>query len=282
MPRKGFVLAIVLVLAGAWVAVPPHPGASRPGRAEQQGTFADLGDFVWYDTNHNGIQEAGEPGVAWVTVNLYRNHDCAGAPSAAADTDVAGAFMFTALPPGAYCMRFPLRFQWVFSPQNQGLSEALDSDADPATRIIRDITLETSNVDQDVGMYAVGAILGSVWCDADDNGAFENGEQVAGIAIGLWRDADCDLIPDFQLATATSNDQGVYAFPDLYIAPPGEVTCYVAAVADNPVGICTETVGDDRHAIPLTPASPLVWNADFLFVPADIPPIFLPLLCGGS
>ena len=30
-----------------------------------------IGDFVWYDQNGNGIQDAGEPGIANVTVSLY-------------------------------------------------------------------------------------------------------------------------------------------------------------------------------------------------------------------
>ena len=34
---------------------------------------ANIGDFVWLDSNKNGLQDAGEPGVAGVTVTLYNN-----------------------------------------------------------------------------------------------------------------------------------------------------------------------------------------------------------------
>jgi len=39
-------------------------------RGKDFGCYAQLGDFVWNDTDHDGIQDSGEVGVAGVTVNL--------------------------------------------------------------------------------------------------------------------------------------------------------------------------------------------------------------------
>ncbi len=38
-------------------------GYTRPGA---------IGDFVWYDADADGIQDVGEPGIANVTLDLYR------------------------------------------------------------------------------------------------------------------------------------------------------------------------------------------------------------------
>ena len=36
------------------------------------GNLGSIGDFVFRDDNQNGIQDAGEPGIAGVVVNLYK------------------------------------------------------------------------------------------------------------------------------------------------------------------------------------------------------------------
>ena len=54
----------------------PAPTTNNHGEATTSVGFAGLGDFVWWDQNHDGLQTAGEPGFAGVTVHLY---DSAGA-----------------------------------------------------------------------------------------------------------------------------------------------------------------------------------------------------------
>ncbi|MCB9296615.1 MAG: hypothetical protein H6559_26400 [Lewinellaceae bacterium] len=41
---------------------------------------AFIGDFVWQDTDGDGIQDAGEPGIPGVTVNLYADNNQDGVP----------------------------------------------------------------------------------------------------------------------------------------------------------------------------------------------------------
>jgi hypothetical protein len=62
------------------------------------GSTYTLGDYVWFDVNNNGIQNAGEPGIGNVTVNLYYdlNNDNIpdGSPIATTTTDASGAYSF--------------------------------------------------------------------------------------------------------------------------------------------------------------------------------------------
>ncbi|MBK9462537.1 MAG: carboxypeptidase regulatory-like domain-containing protein [Sphingobacteriales bacterium] len=57
---------------------------------------ASLGNYVWYDVDEDGIQDATETGVDGVTVTLY---DGNGAVVATTTTDATGAYEFTGLTP---------------------------------------------------------------------------------------------------------------------------------------------------------------------------------------
>ncbi|WP_414468731.1 SdrD B-like domain-containing protein [Methanobacterium sp. ACI-7] len=95
--------------------------------------LAALGDRVWNDLNKNGIQDAGEPGVAGVTVNLWSNiNNAPGSIIQTTTTDALGAYIFNNIVPGTYWLQFVLPQSistWVFTLQNQGINDALDSDA---------------------------------------------------------------------------------------------------------------------------------------------------------
>ena len=94
---------------------------------------ASLGDTVWYDTNRNGVQEAGEGGVAGVKVTLL---DANGQAVGSAITNVDGHYQFNDLKPGAYSVQFDkttLPANYAFTAQNQGADTTLDSDANADT-----------------------------------------------------------------------------------------------------------------------------------------------------
>ncbi|PKK84781.1 MAG: hypothetical protein CVT49_01105 [candidate division Zixibacteria bacterium HGW-Zixibacteria-1] len=92
--------------------------------------LAAIGDFVWHDMNMNGIQDDGEPGVPGVTVNLY---DCQDVLIGTMMTDANGYYLFDNLIPGDYYVEFILPNGYSFSPQDQGMDDAMDSDADVTT-----------------------------------------------------------------------------------------------------------------------------------------------------
>ena len=102
------------------------------GTTPQPGN-GSIGDTVWEDTNKDGIQDEGEPGVAGVTVNLL---DSEGSPYTdengdpiTATTDETGKYLFEKLPEGSYFVDFDAPEGKKFSPADQGDDDAKDSDA---------------------------------------------------------------------------------------------------------------------------------------------------------
>ncbi|MBT8198105.1 MAG: hypothetical protein KJO84_06345, partial [Acidimicrobiia bacterium] len=58
--------------------------------------LGSIGDFVWLDSNGDGVQDAGEPGIPGVTVTLSGDAD------ATAVTDANGLYGFADLAAGEY------------------------------------------------------------------------------------------------------------------------------------------------------------------------------------
>ncbi len=105
-------------------------GAIRPPQEPQPQTYT-LGDFVWIDTDEDGIQDAGEPVPPTTIVRLY-NADT-GALLATTSTNASGFYQFSDLPPGNYQLEFVLPAGYTFTLANQGGNDAVDSDVNPAT-----------------------------------------------------------------------------------------------------------------------------------------------------
>ena len=80
-----------------------------------------MGDFVWRDTNGNGVQDPGEVGVGGVTVRLL---DASGNVVATTVTDVTGHYVFSGLPAGEYSVEFVLPGGFTFGPAGQGNKQA--------------------------------------------------------------------------------------------------------------------------------------------------------------
>ncbi|MCE5328108.1 MAG: PEP-CTERM sorting domain-containing protein [Planctomycetaceae bacterium] len=112
--------------------------------------YASLGDYVWFDANHNGIQDAGEMGVKDVTVRLL---DSQGNMITSMLSGLDGKYLFSGLTPGQYQVKFDLPESYVFTLQGIG-NEQQDSDADPLTGLTGLITLISGQNDLtwDAGM----------------------------------------------------------------------------------------------------------------------------------
>ena len=89
-----------------------------------------IGDFVWNDTDHDGIQDTGEAGLANVYVRLLDATTLA--PVLTALTDASGKYVFSNPPTGNYYVEFYAPQGYVFSPKD-ATGDTADSDADPAT-----------------------------------------------------------------------------------------------------------------------------------------------------
>lgn len=86
-----------------------------------------LGDFVWNDTDADGVQDAGEPGIAGITVNLSNG--------ATTTTDANGFYAFSNLPPATYTVTVATPAGYLASPTGAG-TPSTDSNGSGASATI--------------------------------------------------------------------------------------------------------------------------------------------------
>ena len=181
---------------------------------------ATIGDRIWYDTNANGIQDAGEAGVANVRVDLLDNVGV-GTVIASTTTDANGNYLFTNVTPGAYRVDIDentLPAGYEFTVSNQGGDDALDSDingappSNPAFGIMDATTLESGEDDRtwDAGIFKRASLGDRVWLDSNGNGVQDSGEAgKAGVTVNLCNAAGAVV------ATQTTDINGNYLFTGL-------------------------------------------------------------------
>ena len=135
-------------------------------------TPGSIGDRVWEDLNRNGIQDAGEAGIANVAVTLYDN---IGNPVANTTTNASGNYVFSNLATSVAGINYQVGFTkppayLSFSPNSGAVSVADNSDANVTTGRTANITLTNASpvVDYvDAGIYKQVNISGHVWVDQD-------------------------------------------------------------------------------------------------------------------
>jgi uncharacterized repeat protein (TIGR01451 family) len=177
---------------------------------------ATFGDFVWLDTNGNGMQDAGEPGVVGVFVRLY---DAANNLLATATTDNTGHYSFAGLRPGTYTLAFDpttLPANAVFvAPHAAGSAASNDSDADPVTGRTLPITVGVgqTNNDIDAGVEFLSSIAGHVYVDTNLNGVRDAGDLPIG-SVKITLSGQDDLGNLVNVSTTTLAD-GTYSFAGL-------------------------------------------------------------------
>ncbi|MGK5061227.1 SdrD B-like domain-containing protein [Janthinobacterium sp. LB3P112] len=145
--------------------------------------MAHLGDFVWEDKNANGVQDAGEAGIANVVVQLK---DGAGVVVASTTTDANGGYHFD-VNPGTYSVTVVTPNGYTATAANQGGDTAKDSNIDAAGNMAP-VTLAPgqTNLSLDAGLYRAAELGDRVWFDVNKNGVQDSGEAgVAGVKVTL-------------------------------------------------------------------------------------------------
>lgn len=219
-----------------------------------------VGDTVFVDTNGNGSQDAGEAGLAGVTVTLYT---AGGTEVASTVTDSSGKYLFDGLTCGTYYENFsgaPDGYNLTQQKAPPGAAGPVLSQPDPATGDTPDFTLGAGEADneassqysppdglsetaetvdpvEDAGYTPPTCAVGdTVFADDNANGTQDAGEAgLSGVTVTLY-DADGDqTTADAQGGAltnpVTTDSRGNYLFDDLacgsyYVAftPPAGYT----------------------------------------------------------
>ena len=197
---------------------------------------ASLGNFVWIDTNNNGVQDSGEPGVSGVTVTLY--NATTNAVASTKVTDANGNYLFDNLTPGSYYVIFTKPAGSIITSKDAGGDDTKDSDADVTTGKTGTYSLASgeSNLTVDMGIYLPASLGDKVFTDRNANGIQDVGEPgVAGVTAMLYN-ATTNAVVSTKVTDATGN----YLFDNL---TPGSY--YV--IFTKPAGsvITTKDAGSD-------------------------------------
>ncbi|MEB8432728.1 carboxypeptidase regulatory-like domain-containing protein [Cocleimonas sp. KMM 6892] len=208
-----------------------------------------LGDYVWDDVNHDGIQDSGETGIVDVTVTLL---DASGDPvlSDPADPNSApittmtasdGSYSFTDLEPGTYSVSFST-FPTGFIPTLANVGDdTTDSDASAADQATQPVTLavgETNNT-LDLGLYLPATLSGRLWNDENNDGIQDSGEaDVEGVTVTLLDGSGNPILDASNNPITTTTDEfGNYEFTGLVAGD------YSVAFSNLPAGFETTKSG---------------------------------------
>ena len=156
-------LSQLLAAATDMVATSEPTASSEPETSEPAtASSGPIGDFVWLDTDGDGLQDAGEPGIAGVAVRLL---DSSGARLDEVVTDSGGHYELTPSAAGPFTVEVVLPDGYGPTAVDVGRDEAVDSDADPGkvvpgpnettVRVAADDVGSTVDRDLDVGLVAV-------------------------------------------------------------------------------------------------------------------------------
>jgi serine-aspartate repeat-containing protein C/D/E len=154
---------------------------------------------VFEDRDADGVQDAGEQGVAGVSVQLL---DATGAVVATTTTDASGNYGFD-IPAGDYTVQVSPPEGWTLSPIDAGSDDATDSDigADGRSAVVQ---LEAGETDPsiDAGLYRSASLGDRVWVDSDRDGKQDACERgLANVTVKLL-DSSGQVV-----ATQTTDDR---------------------------------------------------------------------------
>jgi hypothetical protein len=220
-------------------------------------TPINIGNFVWDDIDHDGRQDAGEPGLAGVTVQLWNASKTQLITESG--TNTSGIYSVIAPVPGNYRIRVLLPDSSdSFSPKDQaGGDNQKDSDingggADQGFTDVFNLAnnvISTTVMDAGIIKYRTPTptrtptpinIGNFVWKDLDKDGRQDAGEPgLAGVTVQLWNAAKTQLITE-----SGTNTSGIYSV----IAPvPGDYRIRVLLPAEGDTFSPKDQAGGDNQ-----------------------------------
>jgi hypothetical protein len=222
--------------------------------------FGSIGDYVWRDTDGDGIQDASESGVDGVVVNLYQDEDGDGVldpEDALVDTDTTaggGLYLFTDLPAGNYIVQVDSSNFGSGQPLNGLTLSTTDSPPYNVSQVSHQVALGDAEeyLDADFG-FTSSAIGDTVWYDNNGDGELNAGEKgVPNVLVELWLDTDKDGVGDSFSTSTNTDSNGNYYFTGLpagdYIVKLADSNFDADAVLDS--SMYTQTYDPDASAVP--------------------------------
>ncbi|GAA1097995.1 hypothetical protein GCM10009668_14180 [Nocardioides dubius] len=199
-----------------------------------------VGDYVWLDADHDGIQDAGEDGIAGVVLVLTGPDgepvtDIHGDPVGPATTDANGEYSFDHLPPLPAGQSYTVTIDTDASAAAlAGLAPTLtgqgngETDSSTGSATSGDLT-EDGDRDPslDFGFYPLpGVSVGDlIWFDKDRDGVQDAGEPgIEGVVLVL-RGPDGNPVTDIDgnpVGPVTTGPDGLYSFANLPPLPAGQ------------------------------------------------------------
>ena len=208
----------------------------------------EVGDYVWYDKNSNGIQDNGEQGIDNIAVELY----CNGNLVDTVTTQNGGKYSFNSClitTNNANSCQIVINNQNAidkFEPTLQHQTSP-DDDSDAywdGSKIVVDIPDTIQKGDKidnlDIGLRHTPVCVGDfVWNDANQDGIYNNSEKpLGGVEVTLY-----DKDGNYYDSLTTQND-GKYEFCQLYEGEQYYITFKKDGYAFSPKGAGNDITKD--------------------------------------
>ncbi|YCM45720.1 SdrD B-like domain-containing protein [Verrucomicrobiaceae bacterium 227] len=215
----------------------------------------NLGDFVWFDANGDGIQNAGEAGIPDALVQLF---DAAGNPAVDINGSLVpsqttigdGKYNFTNLANGDYVVRVtpPENYSaTVFGgdPDNDKFNDS-NGQIVPGESYVESLPVtllagtepgsdgdgEDGNLSVDFGFTREVAVGNTVFIDKDGDGVMDASEGINGVTVELYEAGQTPGI-DTPYRTTTTSDDGNYLFDRVH---EGDFTVFIPEANFAPGG----------------------------------------------
>ena len=201
---------------------------------------AQIGNFVWLDSNNDGLQTSGEPGINAVTVRLYDANTNAVVQTRT--TNASGAYAFLDVPAGRYYVGFDKSTaanaaSLTGAKRNAGTGTN-DSDADAGgfTAAFNFDPATGDDLTYDAGFIANAGIGDFVWVDTNGDGIQQAGEiSIPGINVKLYTSTGT------LVGETTTDGAGKYFFLGInagsyYLAYDASTSAYGQSFAFMPAG----------------------------------------------
>ena len=221
----------------------------QPGVAGANNDFGKLNagglsGFVYVNQNDNGVKDAGEPGIAGITVTLTGTDNQGHAVDLTQATAADGSYGFANLAPGSYSLSEP-GVQGYLDGKDTAGTEGGTAGHNTITSIV--LGAGVNGVNNNFGELQQASLSGFVYFDANDDGVRENEPGVGGTTVTLSGVDDRGAA--VSLTTVTAGN-GSYGFNNLR---PGTYTITKTPPAGwlegkNAIGTQGGVVGADQFS----------------------------------